>query len=194
MICASRCPTMTLSEHFDMPSSGETITTDQNPSMALILPLHFSPSLNLVNAFNLIRPSISTWPCEAPCAVNRCPRHCSGHFHWFSLTPAYLPNFIGFARTASTPGIRLFHRNTSVINDVCYLQDLFTKSESRNAGIGRKLILAVYEKARERHSPRVYWQTQHDNRIAKHLYDKVAEHSGFEVYRKSFPEFTESKF
>jgi len=88
----------------------------------------------------------------------------------------------------------LFHRNTSMINDVCYLQDLFTKSEARNSGIGRKLILAVYEKAREKQSPRVYWQTQHDNKIAKCLYEKVAEYSGFEVYRKPFPEFTESKF
>ncbi len=76
----------------------------------------------------------------------------------------------------------LFHRNTSVINDVCYLQDLFTKSEVRKFGVGRNLILAVYEKAREKQSPWVYWQTQHDNRIAKLLYDKEAEHSGFEVY------------
>ncbi len=88
----------------------------------------------------------------------------------------------------------LFHRNTSMINDVCYLQDLFTSTEVRNSGVGRKLILAVYEKAREKHSPRVYWQTQHDNQTAKRLYEKVAEYSGFEVYRKPLPEFTESRF
>ena len=33
-------------------------------------------------------------------------------------------------------------------------------------------------------SPRVYWQTHHTNATAMQLYDKVAEHSGFVVYRK----------
>ena len=32
--------------------------------------------------------------------------------------------------------------------------------------------------------PRVYWQTHQTNVTAMQLYDKVAEHSGFVVYRK----------
>ena len=83
----------------------------------------------------------------------------------------------------------LFHRNTSMINDVCYLQDLFTVKELRNSGIGKKLILAVYEKARERQSPRVYWQTQETNHVAQILYTKLATRTDFIIYRKLFSEF-----
>jgi hypothetical protein len=35
-------------------------------------------------------------------------------------------------------------------------------------------------------SRRVYWQTHETNRTAQQLYNKVAEHSGFVVYRKLF--------
>ena len=34
-------------------------------------------------------------------------------------------------------------------------------------------------------SRRIYWQTQATNRTAMQLYDKVAEQSGFLVYRKA---------
>lgn len=78
----------------------------------------------------------------------------------------------------------LFHRNTAVLNDVCYLQDLYTLPEMRGTGVGRALIEAVYEKARAHGSPRVYWQTHESNETARKLYDKVADYSGFVVYRK----------
>jgi hypothetical protein len=42
----------------------------------------------------------------------------------------------------------------------------------------------VYERARTAGSPRVYWQTPETNVTAMALYDKVAERSGFLVYRK----------
>jgi GNAT superfamily N-acetyltransferase len=51
----------------------------------------------------------------------------------------------------------LYHRNTWMIAPVCYLQDLFTLPEARGRGVGRALIEAVYERAREAGSPRVYW-------------------------------------
>ena len=35
-------------------------------------------------------------------------------------------------------------------------------------------------------APRVYWQTHETNLTAMQLYDKVAERSGFLVYRKLF--------
>ncbi|TIN53588.1 MAG: GNAT family N-acetyltransferase, partial [Mesorhizobium sp.] len=35
-------------------------------------------------------------------------------------------------------------------------------------------------------SGRVYWLTHETNHTAMKLYDKVAEHSGFVVYRKLF--------
>ena len=80
----------------------------------------------------------------------------------------------------------LFHRSTTAIEPVCYLQDLFAAEAARGRGIGRALINGVYERARLAGSPRVYWQTHQTNLTAMQLYDKVAEHSGFVVYRKLF--------
>ena len=78
----------------------------------------------------------------------------------------------------------LFHRSTSLIGPTCYLQDLFTAQAARGQGAGRALIEAVYERARSAGSLRVYWQTHETNVTAMALYDKVAERSGFLVYRK----------
>ncbi|MBS0420325.1 MAG: GNAT family N-acetyltransferase [Proteobacteria bacterium] len=78
----------------------------------------------------------------------------------------------------------LFHRSTTQIAPTCYLQDLFTLQETRGRGVGRALIAAVYERATAAKSGRVYWQTHESNTTAMGLYDKVAERSGFVVYRK----------
>ena len=76
----------------------------------------------------------------------------------------------------------LFHRSTTRLNDVCYMQDLFTAADRRGLGVGRQLILAVYEAARAAGSSRVYWQTHVTNEAGRALYDKVARHHGFIVY------------
>ena len=76
----------------------------------------------------------------------------------------------------------LFHRSTSMPVDVCYLQDLFTAPGARGHGVGRALIEAVYDAAREAGSTRVYWHTHHANTTARALYDTLAE-TGFVVYR-----------
>lgn len=76
----------------------------------------------------------------------------------------------------------LFHRSTTRLRDVCYLQDLYTVEHLRGKGIGRQLILAVYEAARIAGSSRVYWQTRASNAAGRALYDKVARHDGFIVY------------
>lgn len=76
----------------------------------------------------------------------------------------------------------LYHRSTSRLRDVCYLQDLFTVPELRGLGIGRRLIQGVYDAARAAGSSRVYWQTQVGNEAGRALYDKVARHDGFIVY------------
>jgi GNAT superfamily N-acetyltransferase len=80
----------------------------------------------------------------------------------------------------------LFHRSTTAIAPDCYLRDLFTSQAARGKGVGRALINGVYERARAAGCPRVYWQTHNTNHTAMQLYDKVAEHSGFVVYRKLF--------
>lgn len=78
----------------------------------------------------------------------------------------------------------LYHRSTTSINPICYLQDLFTLPDARGKGVARTLINGVYEQAKLAGSPRVYWQTHETNHTAMELYNKVAERSGFVVYRK----------
>ena len=76
----------------------------------------------------------------------------------------------------------LFHRSTTKVEPVCYLQDLFTLPGLRGRGLGRALIEEVYAQAQLVRSPRVYWQTQVSNQAGRALYDKVAKHLGFIVY------------
>ena len=77
----------------------------------------------------------------------------------------------------------LFHRSTTAIADSCYLQDLFTSAPARGRGVAGKLLAAVAAEARSAGSARVYWQTHETNGTARSLYDKLAERSGFIVYR-----------
>jgi GNAT superfamily N-acetyltransferase len=78
----------------------------------------------------------------------------------------------------------ILHRSTISIGPVCYLQDLFTLEEVRGKGVGLSLIKAVYRRAERAGCSRVYWHTHATNAIARSLYDKVAEDSGFIVYRR----------
>lgn len=80
----------------------------------------------------------------------------------------------------------LYHRSTTAIAPICYLQDLFTTEAARGQGIGQALIEAVYIEAQKAGAGRVYWQTHETNLTAQGLYDKVAERSGFIVYRHLF--------
>ena len=77
----------------------------------------------------------------------------------------------------------LFHRSTTLLNHSCYLQDLFTIKTARGKGVARALIEAVRKQAKIAKSERVYWQTHESNATAIKLYDKVAERTGFLVYR-----------
>jgi GNAT superfamily N-acetyltransferase len=76
----------------------------------------------------------------------------------------------------------LYHRSTTRLHDVCYLQDLYTEPSLRGKGVGRQLIQGVYEAARAAGCTRVYWQTHTTNAPGRLLYDKVAKHGGFLVY------------
>lgn len=81
----------------------------------------------------------------------------------------------------------LFHRSTSRLADVCYLQDLFTHESSRGRGVGRALIQRVIDTAKACGSSRVYWTTQTSNIAGRALYDRMAEHRGFIVYSHELP-------
>jgi GNAT superfamily N-acetyltransferase len=75
----------------------------------------------------------------------------------------------------------LFHRSTTMIADVCYLQDLFTAPSARGQGVATALIEHVYVEARNAGSTRVYWLTHEDN-PARKLYDRVATLTPFRRY------------
>jgi GNAT superfamily N-acetyltransferase len=107
---------------------------------------------------------------------------------WSRFFDAYEPMHALVAEQAGTlVGLVhfLYHRSTILVSPTCYLQDLYTMESTRGRGIGRALILAVYECARAAGSPRVYWLTHETNTVAMRLYDQVAERSGFIVYRKA---------
>ena len=76
----------------------------------------------------------------------------------------------------------LYHRSTTRVEPLCYLQDLYTTPARRGHGIGRALIEGVYAEARRAGLKRVYWQTQESNTPGRRLYDRIARHHGFIVY------------
>ncbi|SDY28202.1 GNAT family N-acetyltransferase [Citreimonas salinaria] len=78
----------------------------------------------------------------------------------------------------------IFHRHCWRIEDVCYLQDLFTAPEARGRGVARALIEAVYARADANGTPQVYWTTQEFNHTARALYDKVARLTPFIKYQR----------
>jgi GNAT superfamily N-acetyltransferase len=78
----------------------------------------------------------------------------------------------------------LFHRSTTRLGDVCYLQDLFTEPGLRGKGIGRALIESVESAARKQGCTRLYWHTQASNHAGRLLYDQMAQHTGFIVYSR----------
>ncbi|OYU49219.1 MAG: GNAT family N-acetyltransferase [Rhizobiales bacterium PAR1] len=79
----------------------------------------------------------------------------------------------------------VLHRTSWSQKPICYLQDLFTVPEARGKGVGRKLIEHIYAEAEKNGWFRVYWQTHETNAEAQVLYNKLADRSGFIVYRKN---------
>ena len=78
----------------------------------------------------------------------------------------------------------LFHRHCWRVEDVCYLQDLFTAPEARGHGAGRALIAAVYDAADAAGAPAVYWLTAENNARARALYDRIGRKSPFIRYNR----------
>ena len=108
---------------------------------------------------------------------------------WSRFFDSYEPMYALVAeQSGQIPGLvhYLFHRSTISIQPTCYLQDLFTVEAARGKGVGRALIGEVYRRAADAGCSRVYWLTHETNATAMKLYDKIAEKSGFIVYRKNF--------
>ncbi len=81
----------------------------------------------------------------------------------------------------------LYHRSTSTIEPVCYLQDSVHRQRTarqrhraRADPKGR-----VCKGAKDAGAIRVYWMTHQTNATAMKLYNAIAEKSGFLQYRKS---------
>jgi GNAT superfamily N-acetyltransferase len=79
----------------------------------------------------------------------------------------------------------LFHRSTTSIAPTCYLQDLFTSEAARGRGVATAVVARAAEEAKAQGSQRIYWQTHETNDRARKLYDRIAERSGFIIYRKA---------
>ncbi len=78
----------------------------------------------------------------------------------------------------------LFHRHGWKIENVCYLQDLYTDPTVRGKSIGRALIEATYKAADEADAPAVYWLTQDFNEAGRRLYDRVGQLTPFIKYSR----------
>lgn len=65
-----------------------------------------------------------------------------------------------------------------------YLEDLFVNPEHRGNGIAKALILALEEPAKVRGSEKIYWETHKDNKVARSLYEGLAELSEFVTYNR----------
>lgn len=78
----------------------------------------------------------------------------------------------------------LFHRHGWKIENVCYLQDLYTDPSVRGKSIGRALIEATYAAADKAGAPNVYWLTQDFNEAGRRLYDRVAQLTPFIKYQR----------
>ena len=76
----------------------------------------------------------------------------------------------------------LYYRHGWKVENVCYLQDLYTDPSVRGIGVGRALIEAVYAAADANGTPSVYWLTQDENTEARKLYDRVAQVTDFIKY------------
>ncbi len=76
----------------------------------------------------------------------------------------------------------LYHIHLWQERKICYLQDLFVDKDSRNKGIGAKLITAIYDRTDELGFEGVYWTTQDFNSDARKLYDKIGTLTPFIKY------------
>ena len=78
----------------------------------------------------------------------------------------------------------IYHPHNWRIEDVCYLQDLYTDPNFRGLGIGRSLMEAVYKAADANNTPNVYWLTEDFNQTARQLYDQVGRLTPFIKYQR----------
>jgi GNAT superfamily N-acetyltransferase len=78
----------------------------------------------------------------------------------------------------------VFHPSTWALRGYCYLEDLFVARSARGDGVGKQLIEATADAARERGMQQLYWHTQQFNGAARSLYDTVGQLTSMVVYER----------
>jgi GNAT superfamily N-acetyltransferase len=107
-------------------------------------------------------------------------------FTWTRLTTTHqVEGFLALGADGEALGLVHFlhHDSTSNIGGNCYLQDLFVVPAARGRRVGRRLIAAVVQAAKEKGAALVYWQTEEFNGAARRLYERVAKRSPFIRYQ-----------
>jgi GNAT superfamily N-acetyltransferase len=76
-----------------------------------------------------------------------------------------------------------WHFSSTAARETVLMNDLFVAPETRGQGVGRALIEASLEVARQRGAAELEWQTAPDNHTAQRLYDATgAERSTWIAY------------
>jgi GNAT superfamily N-acetyltransferase len=80
-----------------------------------------------------------------------------------------------------------FNYSTFLCKPGIYLEDLFVRPQFRGAGVGRALLDAVEQRARERGCGRMEWSVLDWNTRAMSFYEEfgAGPRGGWMVYRKS---------
>lgn len=66
--------------------------------------------------------------------------------------------------------------------DVCYLQDIYVRAESRGMGAAQTMIAHLRQMGDAAGWFKIFWMTQSDNFAAQRLYDKVAKRMDYLRY------------
>ena len=95
-------------------------------------------------------------------------------FHRF-LAPSEDGLLLGARRDGRLVGYAClyWHFSSLEASETLLMNDLYVSEEARGAGVGRALIEATAEVARERGAPFVEWATAPDNHTAQRLYDST---------------------
>ncbi len=76
-----------------------------------------------------------------------------------------------------------WHFSSTLARETVLMNDLYVEADARGKGVGRALIEASREVARERGAAHLEWATAPDNHTAQHLYDSTgAERSEWVEY------------